>query len=121
MELEVRTADSVARHTADLLFGGYVEVLDDAGQVLAKCSFAERPFDDPEGGAIAARPLPPAIALRDGRPSAFRAFNAASQQVLSGTAGYKDDTPAPEMKFKTRQIVEGADVLIESFVLAVGA
>jgi hypothetical protein len=48
----------------------------------------------------------------------FEAFAQSGDRVLAGTAGYKEDQPAPEMKFRTRMILEDADVLVESFVFS---
>ncbi|MDQ5880007.1 MAG: hypothetical protein QG638_2744 [Pseudomonadota bacterium] len=70
-------------------------------------------------GAIAAHEFPAAIAEADGTPSRFVALDAVGTEVLSGSAGYRDDQPPPEMKFKTRIIVKDADVLVESFVFSV--
>ena len=119
MQIEEWAANVLANAAADLLAGGHVEVYDQEGERLARCPFAALPFADPEDGAIAAHPFPSAIAERDGVPFRFEAIDAIGALALSGTAGYRDDLPAPEMKFKTRRIVEGADVQIESFVFSV--
>ncbi len=119
MLLDTSLANDMAQRAAVRLTGGYVEVYDQEGERLARCPFAALPFADPEDGAIAAHPFPSAIAERDGVPFRFEAIDAIGALALSGTAGYRDDLPAPEMKFKTRRIVEGADVQIESFVFSV--
>ena len=121
MELDVALANDMAQRAAVRLTGGHVDVYDQAGARLARCLFSANPFADPKGGAIAAHPFLPAIADRDGVPFRFEARDAIGELALSGTAGYREDMPAPEMQFKTRRVVEGADVLIESFVFSVGA
>lgn len=121
MQLEVETANELAQYMADKLTGGRVDVFDAADTMLARCPFATAAFAPPEEGAIHARPFPPAIALADGKPSRFSAFDNFGTLRLQGSAGYKTDEPTPEMAFKTRQIIEGADVLIESFVFSVVA
>lgn len=121
MQLEIDTANELAQWVADKLTGGRVDVYDAAETLLASCPFAAAAFAPPEDGAIHARPLPPAIALADGKPVCFAAFDAAGNLRLQGSAGYKTAEPTPEMIFKTRQIIEGADVLVESFVFSVAA
>ena len=119
MQLEVAAANILATAMADLLAGGRVRVRAADGTSLADCDFASPPFAAPQDGAIAAHPFPPARGLADGRPAGFTAYDASGKAVLSGTAGHKDDDPPPEMQFRTRMIVEDADVLVESFVFAV--
>ena len=121
MQLEIDTANEFAQWVADKLTGGRVDVYDAAETLLASCPFAAAAFAPPEEGAIHARPFPPAIALADGKPSRFSAFDKAGTLRLQGSAGFKTDEPTPEMAFKTRQIIEGADVLVESFVFSVVA
>lgn len=118
MQLEVWAANELAGTMAARLAGGHVAVLDAGKAVLARCHFAEPAFDAPEDGAIAAFPFPPAIGLRDGVPDSFDAIAADGRRAFSGSAGYRDDFPRPEMVFRTRQILEGADVLVESFVFS---
>lgn len=119
MQLDATLANDMAQRAAVRLTGGHVDVYDQAGERLARCPFAANPFFEPEDGAIAAHPFPSAIAERDGVPFRFEAIDAIGALALSGSAGYREDLPAPEMKFKTRRIVEGADVQIESFVFSV--
>lgn len=119
MRIETWAANNLADVAADLMSGGRVDVLDEDGVRLASCAFAEPPFSAAAGGAVRANPFPPARADADGRPAGFTAYDADGMAVLSGTAGHKDDDPPPEMKFKTRMIVEDADVLVESFVFSV--
>lgn len=119
MEIETWAANRLAEETGVMLSGGYVDVLDADNVLLARCQFADPPFRDPEEGAVAAYPFPFSIAEADGKPSRFEAFATDGRRVIAGTAGYRDDIPEPEMKFKTRQIVQDADVGIESFVVAV--
>lgn len=121
MQLDETLANDMAQRAAVRLTGGHVDVYDQAGERLARCLFAANPFAEPEDGAISANPFPSAIAERDGVPFRFEARDAIGELVLSGTAGYREELPAPEMKFKTRRIVEGADVQIESFVFSVVA
>ncbi len=121
MQLDETLANDMAQRAAVRLTGGHVDVYDQGGERLARCPFAALPFADPAEGAIVANPFPAAIAERDGVPSRFEARDAIGALALSGSAGYRDDLPAPEMKFKTRRIVEGADVQIESFVFSVVA
>lgn len=119
MQLDTSLANDMAQRVAVRLTGGHVDVYDAAGERLARCPFAALPFADPEDGAISAHPFPSAIAARDGVPFRFEARDAIGALALSGSAGYRDDLPAREMQFKTRRIVEGADVQIESFVFSV--
>ena len=119
MQIEVAAANILASAMADLLAGGRVRVIAADGTPLADCDFAAPPFAAPQDGAIAAHPFPTARGLADGRPAGFTAYDADGMAVLSGTAGHKDDDPPPEMQFKTRMIVEDADVLVESFVFSV--
>ena len=119
MQIEVAAANILATAMADLLAGGRVRVIAADGTPLADCDFASPPFAAPQDGAIAAHPFKPARGLADGRPAGFTAYDAAGKAVFSGTAGHKDDDPPPEMKFKTRMIVEDADVLVESFIFSV--
>lgn len=119
MEIETWAANRLAEETGAMLAGGYVDVLDAGGILLARCRFADPPFQSPEDGSVAAYPFPFSVADSDGRPARFEAFAFDGRLVIAGTAGYRDDLPEPEMKFKTRQIVQDADVGIESFVVAV--
>lgn len=119
MEIETWAANRLAEETGVMLAGGYVDVLDADGTRLARCQFATPPFQSPEEGEVAAYPFPFSVAEADGRAARFEAFAIDGRLVLAGTAGYRDDLPEPEMKFKTRQIVQDADVGIESFVVAV--
>lgn len=121
MQLDASLANDMAQRVAVRLTGGHVDVYDREGARLARCPFAANPFADPEDGAIAAYPFPSAIAERDGVPFRFEARDAIGELALTGTAGYREDIPKREMQFKTRRIVEGADVQIESFVFSVVA
>jgi hypothetical protein len=118
MQIEVWAADAMAQTMATLLDGGRVDVFDAAGTKLAACLFAVPAFMAPAAGAVVAHPFPAARGLADGRPARFEAFAQSGDRVLVGSAGYRDDAPAPEMKFRTRLIVEDADVLVESFVFS---
>lgn len=119
MQLEAWFANGLAQYAADQLEGGHIDVYDKGAKHLAHCPFAAGAFLLPQDGAITASPFPPAIALRDGVPARFEAIDASGSKVLSGSAGFKSDDPPPEMKFKTRRIVAGADVMIDSFVFSV--
>lgn len=119
MKIETWAANNLADVSADLMSGGHVDVLDEDGVRLASCAFAEPPFSAASGGAVKANPFPPARADADGVPASFVAYDSEGLAVLSGSAGYRDEDPAPEMKFRTRVIVKDADVLVESFVFAV--
>lgn len=119
MELDVMAANAAAAAVTQFLIDGYVDVLDVAGNCLARCRFADPAFAEPKDGACAASPFLPAIAEADGKPARFEAYDVIGHRVMAGTAGYKDDQPVPEMAFKTRQIIEGADVLVESFIFSV--
>lgn len=55
------------------------------------------------------------------RLARFEARDFDDTLVLTGSAGHKDDRPAPQMKFRTRMIVQDADVMIDSFVFSVVA
>lgn len=116
MQLEIWAANVLAGAMADLLTGGRADVFDSAGVRLAACPFAG--FAKPRNGALSAFPFPPAVAEADGTPTTFVAFDQDGTAVLYGTAGYKDNEPKPEMKFKTRVVVKDADVLIEDFVFS---
>lgn len=118
MRLEVEAANILAEAMADIMAGGRVDVFDSAGNLLAECPLAVPPFAGSANGAIAAHPFPAARGLADGAPASFKAFDSDGMAVLEGSAGYKDASPQPEMKFKTRVIVEDADVLVESFVFS---
>ena len=119
MQIEGWAANVLANGMADLLAGGSVGVFAADGLLLASCVFADPPFKPAREGAIAAHEFPAAIAKADGTPARFVALDAAGTEVLSGSAGYRDDQPPPEIKFKTRIIVKDADVLVESFVFSV--
>lgn len=119
MEIETWAANRLAEETGLMLMGGHVDVLDGDGNRLARCHFADPPFRSPEDGEISAYPFPFSVADADGKPTRFEAFAVDGRRVIAGTAGYRDDVPAPEMKFKTRHIVQDADVGIESFVISV--
>ena len=119
MQIEGWAANVLANGMADLLAGGSVGVFAADGLLLASCVFADPPFKPAREGAIAAHEFPAARAEDDGIPARFVALEAAGTEFLAGSAGYKDDKPAPEMKFKTRIIVKDADVLVESFVFSV--
>jgi hypothetical protein len=121
MEIEAWAANRLADSMADMLTGGYVEVFDLAGQRLAVCPFSGDGFGSSENGSVSANPFPPAVAESDGIQARFEAFAPDGRRVLAGTAGYRDDEPEPEMKFKTRMIVKDADVMIESFVVSIVA
>ena len=99
--------------------GGSIDIFDAAGTLLAAAEFAAPPFATPQAGAIAAHPFPPARGLADGPPARFVAYDADGMAVLEGSAGHRDDPLKPEMKFRTRVIVEDADVFVESFVFSV--
>lgn len=118
MRIEIWAADAMAQTTALMLDGGRVDVFDAYGTRLAECPFAAPAFMAPADGAVAVNPFPAARGLADGRPVRFEAFAASGDRVLVGSAGYRDDQPAPEMKFKTRMILEDADVLVESFIFS---
>lgn len=118
MQIEVWAANLLADHMALALGGGRVDVFDAYDNKLAACQFAEPAFKKADGGAVQANPFPAARGLADGRPARFEAFAASGGRVLTGSAGYRDDIPPPEMKFRTRQIVEDADVIVESFVFS---
>lgn len=119
MQLEAWFANGLAQYAADQLEGGHLDVYDKGTKHLARCPFADGAFLLPQDGAITARPFPPAIALRDGVPERFEAIDASGSKVLSGSAGFMGDDPPPEMKFRTRCIVAGADVMIDSFIFSV--
>lgn len=118
MRIEVWAADNMAQAMALMLGGGRVDVYDEFDTKLASCPFAKPAFNGPAAGAIAANPFHAARGLADGRPVRFEAFAESGDRVLVGSAGYKDDQPEPEMKFRTRMIVEDADVLVESFIFS---
>ena len=118
MRIDVWAANHLAQSMALLLDGGRVDVFDAYGNRLAECPLAWPAFNPPADGAVAAHPFPAARGLADGRPVRFEAFAASGDRVLVGRAGYKDDQPPPEMAFKTRMILEDADVLVESFVFS---
>lgn len=118
MELEAWAANRLASDMAAMLAKGYVVVLDGDGNRLARCEFADDAFGEPLEGAIAAHPFKPGQAEADGIPARFEAFDFEDTRVLAGTAGYRDDLPAPEMKFRTRMLVKDADVLIDSFIFS---
>ena len=115
--LGVGCAAEVGRAWAAL--DGFFDGADHGVVRLASCAFAEPPFSAAAGGAVKANPFPPARAYADGVPASFVAFDSEGLAVLSGSAGYREEDPAPEMKFRTRVIVKDADVLVESFVFAV--
>lgn len=118
MELEAWAANRLAGEMASVLAGGYVIVFDAENVRLARCDFADDAFAAPLEGAIAANPFKPGQAKADGVPARFEAFDFDDTRVLAGTAGYRDDQPAPEMKFRTRLLVKDADVMIDSFVFS---
>lgn len=118
MQLEAWAANRMVNEMAAMLAGGYVVVHDAAGKRLARCDFADDAFAEPLEGAIAANPFKPGQAEADGVPARFEAFDFDDTRVLAGTAGYREDLPAPEMKFRTRLLVKDADVLIDSFVFS---
>ncbi len=119
MQIDEWAANVLANATADLLAGGSVSVFTADGALLASCAFADPPFKAARKGAVTAHEFPAAIAEDDGVPARFVALDAGGTEVLSGSAGHKDDQPAPEMKFRARIIVKDADVLVESFVFSV--
>lgn len=121
MQIEAWAANRLAGDMADMLANGYVDVFDHGGMRLARCAFADPAFAAPLAGAVAAHPFKPAVAEADGKPASFAAHDFDGMQVLTGSAGYRDDLPAPEMKFRTRVIVKDADVLVESFVFSLVA
>lgn len=118
MELEAWAANRLSSDMAAMLAKGYVVVLDGAGNRLARCDFADDAFGEPLEGAISANPFKPGQAEADGIPARFEAFDFEDTRVLAGTAGYREDLPAPEMKFRTRMLVKDADVLIDSFIFS---
>ena len=117
MQLEVDTANAMLEVTAARLAGGYVDVFESETR-LVRCHFAADPFQPPEEGRLTANPFPPGQAETDGTPQTFIACRADGTPVITGTAGYRDDEPKPEMAFKTRRIVAGADVPIEEFIFS---
>lgn len=121
MDIEAWAANRLAGEMADILAGGYVDVFDAADVRLARCHFADAAFESPLEGAIKANPFKPAVAENDGVPARFAAFDFDGTRVLGGSAGYRDDEPAPQLKFRTRMIVKDADVLVDSFVFSVVA
>lgn len=119
MQIEAWAANRLAGDMADILANGYVDVFDMGGIRLARCHFADPAFAAPFEGAVAAHPFKAAVAEADGVPASFVAHDFEDTRVLAGSAGYRDDMPPPEMKFRTRQVVKDADVLVESFVFSV--
>lgn len=119
MEIETWAANLLADTTADSLEGGHVDVFDIDGKRLCRCPFAAPAFSDANNGEIKAEPFKTAIADADGTPAYFEAWTESNGRALVGSAGHIDDEPKPEMKFKTRKIIEGADVQIDSFVFSV--
>lgn len=117
MQLDADTANDMLEVIAARLTGGYVDVFESETR-LVRCHFAADPFQPPEEGRLTANPFPPGQAEVDGTPQSFVACRADGTPVLAGSAGYKDDEPKPEMTFKTRRIVQGADVPIEEFVFS---
>lgn len=119
MEIETWAANMLANAMAGKLEGGHINVFDADGKLLSRCPFAIPAFPDADAGSVKANPIPKAIAEADGIPAYFEAWTTADGRALVGSAGYKDDEPKPEMQFKTRKIIEGADVEIESFIFSV--
>lgn len=118
MEIEAWAANRLATEMAFILSNGHVDVFDQNGDRLVRLEFANPAFAAPLNGAVAAYPFKPAIAERDGRPVRFEARDFDDVLVLQGTAGYRNDDPPPEMKFRARTIVQDADVMIDSFVFS---
>lgn len=121
MDIEAWAANRLAGEMADILAGGYVDVFDVADLRLARCHFADEAFAAPLEGAIKANQFKPAVAENDGVPARYAAFDFDGTRVLGGSAGYRDDEPAPQLKFRTRMIVKDADVLVDSFIFSVVA
>lgn len=116
-------AEDVANDALDgvtrRLNSGSAIIFDAAGNELASCSFAALAFAESKQGIAKAFPLTVGGALADGVPTSFEAFDPNGQIVLAGTAGYKDNIPKPEMRFKVRQIVQDADVSVDAFEISI--
>lgn len=115
MKLAVTIADEQVAHLAARLDGGSTTVFDATGRALATCRFADIAFPAPARGRALAYPLHAGIAIADGVPDHYQAYAADGGLVGEGPAGHVADEPPPEMQFKVRQIIKGADVIIETF------
>lgn len=119
MMLAEDVANAQIGDIAARLSGGRSIVFDDAGNELVSCAFAEVAFQPAKDGKASANPMKTGIATADGAPSSFEAYDRNDQIVLAGSAGHRDADPKPEMRFKVRQIVQDADVDIESFEISI--
>lgn len=119
MMLAEHIANDQLSSLAARLDGGIARIFDRAGTELAACAFATPAFMAPAKGRAQANPLQVGLGLADGAPDSFEAYDADGGIVLAGSAGHHLDEPAPEMKFRVRQIVQDADVVIENFEISI--
>jgi len=119
----VNLAEDVANDALDgvtkRLNGGSAIIFDASGNELASCSFSAKAFTEAKQAIAKAFPLTVGVAIADGVPTSFEAFDPNGQIILAGTAGYKDNIPKPEMRFKVRRIVQDADVSIDAFEISI--
>lgn len=119
MMLAEQVANDQVALMASRLDSGRAVVLNAAGIELVSVDFAAPAFPAPTNGRALANPLRVGIASADGIPKSFEAYDASGRIVLAGTAGHRDDDPEPEMRFKVRQIIRDADVIVEFFELSI--
>jgi hypothetical protein len=83
MKLSNLAANAQAKALADLLVGGYIDLV--AGEDrLARSNLAAVPFGSPQEGIIKANAIAPSVAVATGEPTGFRICTKEGAVVIEG-------------------------------------